>query len=142
MASLYQEIANAARLLQSDKHARNNCSIEGIISPKAKKDIKAFNAQALRAFQTLNNVTNLYIKSFFYDTRKEILILYTRIKGEERKITVSPVNYKKFTFNTEGALSYTIRRLLTGILSYYIPSENSTYNHKALNLMPYWRHNQ
>lgn len=143
MATMYQEIANAARLLQSDKIARANWRIEGQISPQTKQAIKDFQFQAKKSFQSLNSVKNFYVKSFFYDTVKECLILYTRIMGNDVSITCKPIDCQHWIFETQsGKVSYSIRRLLTACLAYWIPSENSTYNHKAINLMPQWRQQQ
>lgn len=139
--NMYQEIAHAARLLAQDKSARAANSFDGLISPQAKKAIKDFQWQAKRSFQAINSLKNFYIKSFFYDTQKESLILYSRIMGNNIKIVCKAITHSTFAYTTEsgGKISYSVRRLLTACLSYYIPSENSLYNYTAISLMPDWR---
>lgn len=136
---LFLEIAYASRLLKQDKAARDRLEFDGRISSKAKKDIKTFLAWTKQAFQKLNTCTGLYIKSFFFDVERGLLVLYTRQNGNDTKWEISPAGKDKYTFNGKGVINGNMRRHIIGMLEYYIPSENSLTNHTAINLMPSWR---
>lgn len=156
MATIYQEIAHIARLLKQDKEAQIiNWQIGGAISPKVRKQIKTFQRTLKNSLQSLNSIKDFYIKSFFYDTKEDTLILYTRIMKQETCIKCRVSTKKKtrrsnvvsfeqqYEFIADPVpVSYSIKKLLTACLNYWIPSENSSINFKAINLMPNWRRNQ
>lgn len=152
MAILYTEIAYAACLLQSHKTAVLRGELEGRISSKAQKDIKDFQRKFKNALQAMNYIQDLYIKSFFYNTCRNYLTLYARVKGQDTPIICQHVGTKKgegknkrrnigaYAIHAEKcAISYRMRNMLAAMLDYYIPSENSLFNHAAINFMPNWR---
>ena len=146
MAYLYDEIRYATWLVRTDKYARDAGVYDGQIAPSVKAKIKAFLVNCKKMFQSFNkdlNSKHLYIKSIFFDGEKDCLIIYTRLNGKDTAIKI--VNqgraYVIKNATTGAPIREDIRRFLTGICEYWIPSEDSFYNHKAINLMPQWRLN-
>lgn len=153
MASLYEEIFYAAYLLKGDTP----------LSPKVRQKISSFMAQCKRSLQTatiehgardrkdkglcrdkhgrLEKGGVFYIKSFYYSIENDTLVLYTRIYGQDTRLDIrrDRRGVYNITLDRGGVCSPKIEKFLTGILDYWIPSENSLEKY-GVNLMPYWRH--
>lgn len=165
MAYLFQEIEYASYLLARNKKAQAEKTYIGAISNHAQEQVKNFLFQCKITLQKMNLTAlignrklqksaiasakgTLYIKSFFYDMTNQRLILYTRLHGKDRAISIRHIGNGKFdmTDNNGQKIADKIHRILSGIMSYWIASEYSMFNHTGIgdapiSIMPVWRHN-
>lgn len=162
MSYLYNEIRYAAWLLHTDKNARTSGQTDGQIAPSVAKKIKSFLANTKTMFQKINlehghnrksktmpkdrhgkiiKKKDFYIKSFFYDVKADCLVLYCRICGIDTEIRILPRRNGTGICPIGHGVTEKAAQFLEGICAYWIPSESSFENHKAINLMPAWRKN-
>lgn len=158
MAKLYDEIFYAAYLLQEDRTGGTP------LAPKVRQKITRFMAQAKKSLQTMTVEHGardrkdkglrrdshgriekgrlFYIKSFYYSIQDAALVCYTRICGQDTRLDIrrDQRGIYNITLDRGGVCPSKISQFLTGVLDYWIPSENSLERY-SVNLMPAWRHN-
>lgn len=83
----------------------------------------------------------LYIKNFFYNIKTKSLILYTRLHGEDKTLHVAHIGQGVYSVNSTcgDKLTGRIGQVISSIMSYWIPSESSMDNIKAISLVGSYR---